>query len=109
MRTVQEEKARRDERLATIAKAQLGIVTLETRNSDSLDFHDLSVCGAYASRWRRPTRPGSWPGETLPALFRSHPAGLGLAVPAHDRPRAGAVATVAQHRVAYQIGQPDRD
>lgn len=45
MRTVQEEKARRDERLATIAKAQLGIVTLETRNSDSLDFHDLSVWG----------------------------------------------------------------
>jgi hypothetical protein len=29
--------------LQKIAKKTLGLETLETRNSDSLDFHDLSV------------------------------------------------------------------
>ena len=29
--------------LAQIAKSHLGIQTLETRNSDSLDFHDVAV------------------------------------------------------------------
>jgi len=28
-----------------IAQEELGIETLETRNSDSLDFHDVSVAG----------------------------------------------------------------
>jgi len=33
----------RDEMLELIAKATLDIETLETRNSDGLDFHDLAV------------------------------------------------------------------
>ncbi len=33
----------RDEILAHIARNELGIKTLETRNSDSLDFHDVGV------------------------------------------------------------------
>ena len=33
----------RDEMLEWIAKATLGLETLETRNSDGLDFHDLAV------------------------------------------------------------------
>ncbi|MDE0724355.1 MAG: hypothetical protein OSB62_06605 [Alphaproteobacteria bacterium] len=32
-----------DQLLAEIAKKHLNIETLETRNSDSLDFHDISV------------------------------------------------------------------
>lgn len=32
-----------DELLAAIAKATLHIDTLETRNSDGLDFHDVAV------------------------------------------------------------------
>lgn len=32
-----------DELLAAIAKEKLHIDTLETRNSDSLDFHDVAV------------------------------------------------------------------
>ena len=32
-----------DEAIAAIAKDKLGIDTLETRKSDALDFHDLSV------------------------------------------------------------------
>lgn len=32
-----------DHLLAAIAKEKLGIDTLETRNSDSLDFHDVAV------------------------------------------------------------------
>ena len=32
-----------DETLAEIAKAHLDLDTLETQNSDSLDFHELSV------------------------------------------------------------------
>lgn len=35
--------------LANIAKTTLHIETLETRNSDSLDFHDLSVGGVRAA------------------------------------------------------------
>jgi hypothetical protein len=31
--------------ITEIAKTQLGIETLETRNRDSLDFHDCSVFG----------------------------------------------------------------
>jgi hypothetical protein len=34
-----------DKILTTIASEHLGIATLETRNSDSLDFHDVSVWG----------------------------------------------------------------
>ena len=33
----------RDEILARIAEKDLGLETLETQNSDSLDFHDISV------------------------------------------------------------------
>ena len=32
-----------EQRLTQIAKTKLGIETLETRHSDSLDFHDLAV------------------------------------------------------------------
>ena len=32
-----------DELLAEIAKKHLNLETLETRNSDSLDFHDVAV------------------------------------------------------------------
>lgn len=32
-----------DKLLSEIAKRELGIDTLETQNSDSLDFHDCSV------------------------------------------------------------------
>ena len=32
-----------DQLLTQIASQRLGIETLETRNSDSLDFHDLAV------------------------------------------------------------------
>jgi hypothetical protein len=34
-----------DERLAKIAKDYLRVPTLDTRNSDSLDFHTISVWG----------------------------------------------------------------
>jgi hypothetical protein len=34
-----------DELFTDIAREHLGIETLETRNSDSLDFHDVGVCG----------------------------------------------------------------
>jgi len=33
----------RDNKLTTIAREALGLQTLETRNSDSLDFHDTAV------------------------------------------------------------------
>ncbi len=33
----------RDNTLNTIAREALGLETLETRNSDSLDFHDTAV------------------------------------------------------------------
>jgi hypothetical protein len=33
----------RDNQLSTIAREALGLETLETRSSDSLDFHDLAV------------------------------------------------------------------
>lgn len=33
----------RDTKLSTIAREALGLQTLETRRSDSLDFHDLAV------------------------------------------------------------------
>lgn len=36
-------KAVLDSTLTAIAQEHLGLETLETRNSDSLDFHDLSV------------------------------------------------------------------
>ncbi len=35
--------------LAKIAKTEMGIETLETRNSDSLDFHDLSAASVKAA------------------------------------------------------------
>ena len=34
-----------DELLAEIAKKHLNLETLETQNSDSLDFHDVAVWG----------------------------------------------------------------
>lgn len=34
-----------DKKLAEIARRHLRIETLETRHSDSLDFHDVSVWG----------------------------------------------------------------
>ena len=33
----------RENQLTTIAREALGLETLETRNSDSLDFHDTAV------------------------------------------------------------------
>ena len=36
-------QANADARLAEIARTTLGLETLETRRSDSLDFHDLAV------------------------------------------------------------------
>ena len=39
----------RDERLGEIARKNLGIETLETRNSDSLDFHDTAVWALRAT------------------------------------------------------------
>ncbi len=39
----------KDELFAAIAKEHLNIETLETRNSDSLDFHDVSVWGIQAA------------------------------------------------------------
>lgn len=33
----------RDNQLNTIAREALGLETIETRNRDSLDFHDLAV------------------------------------------------------------------
>ena len=38
-----------DELLAAIAKKKLYIDTLETRNSNSLDFHDVSVWSVKAA------------------------------------------------------------
>jgi hypothetical protein len=38
-----------DELLAAIAKATLHIDTLETRKSDSLDFHDVAVWSVKAA------------------------------------------------------------
>jgi hypothetical protein len=38
-----------NELLAAIAKEQLHIDTLETRNSDSLDFHDVAVWSVKAA------------------------------------------------------------
>jgi hypothetical protein len=38
-----------DELLASIAKAMLHIDTLETRKSDSLDFHDVAVWSVKAA------------------------------------------------------------
>lgn len=47
------------ERVLEVARHHMGIETLETRNSDSLDFHDLSVgtirnglCEAYVQGQR---------------------------------------------------------
>ena len=39
----------RDQQLQTIATDQLFIATLETRNSDRLDFHDVSVWAVKAA------------------------------------------------------------
>ena len=39
----------RDQQLQTIAKDHLFIETLETRNSDRLDFHDVSVWAVKAA------------------------------------------------------------
>jgi len=39
----------RDEALAKIAATILDLETLETRNSDRLDFHELSVWGIKAA------------------------------------------------------------
>ena len=36
-------KTRKDEAIERIARDVLAIETLETRNSDQLDFHDLAV------------------------------------------------------------------
>ena len=38
-----------DKKLAEIARQHLRIETLETRRSDSLDFHDVSVWGVKAA------------------------------------------------------------
>jgi hypothetical protein len=38
-----------DQKLTQIAREHLHIETLETRRSDSLDFHDVSVWGVKAA------------------------------------------------------------
>ena len=38
-----------DAKLAQIARQHLRIETLETRGSDSLDFHDVSIWGVKAA------------------------------------------------------------
>lgn len=43
------EKAQRDEAIATIARTSLDIETLETRNSNALDFHDIGVWAIRAA------------------------------------------------------------
>ena len=45
MKAVKEGKLSVDKGLENIANSILGIETLETRNSDSLDFHEVSVWG----------------------------------------------------------------
>ncbi len=40
---------KKDKQIEKIAKDKLGIETLKTRNSDSLDFHDVSVWGIQAA------------------------------------------------------------
>lgn len=50
------EAINRDDALARIAKEELGVETLEPRNSDRLDFHDVGVWGlrkALALAWAR--------------------------------------------------------
>lgn len=42
-KTEAEERLNMDETIDTIAKSTLGLETLETRNMDSLDFHEFSV------------------------------------------------------------------
>ncbi len=58
-----------DQEIKRIAKEHLGVYTLETRNSDSLDFHDVSVwqvkhaleaayiAGAKSKRFIKPRFP----------------------------------------------------
>ena len=43
------DKQARDQQLQTIATDHLFIETLETRNSDRLDFHDVSVWAVKAA------------------------------------------------------------
>jgi len=43
------EAQKRQEAIEAIAKKHLHIKTLETRNSDSLDFHDLGVWSIKAA------------------------------------------------------------
>ena len=40
---------KRDKKIVAIAKEHLSIETLACRNSDSLDFHDVSVWSAQAA------------------------------------------------------------
>jgi len=42
-------EGKRDRRLTAIAREHLGIETLETRRSDSLDFREVSVWGVLAA------------------------------------------------------------
>jgi hypothetical protein len=45
MRAAEPEAAEAQEAIARIAARILGIGTLDTRHSDALDFHELSVAG----------------------------------------------------------------
>jgi hypothetical protein len=49
MKNIHEQAKARAEKLARIAQQHLDLETLETRNSDSLDFHDLAVWGIRAA------------------------------------------------------------
>jgi len=49
--------------LAQIAREHLHIETLETRRSDSLDFHDVSVWGVKAARRTQPLCRADLPAE----------------------------------------------
>ena len=45
--------------LTQIAQSKLGIETLETRKSDSLDFHDVAVCACATPLRPRSTQASS--------------------------------------------------
>ena len=57
-----------DETIDTIAKLTLGLETLETRNMDSLDFHEFSV-GNIKAALREAYLAGQKHGEAATPLF----------------------------------------
>ncbi len=65
----------RQERFTQIAKQHLGIETLETRKSDALDFHEVSVWGivqALDAAYRAGRGELLEVCEAIDALWRKH-------------------------------------